>query len=549
MIRRCLLALGAAVTVLLAVASPASAHATMEQATPLPGSQLAAGPAEVNLRFSETVGFNQRSIVVMDAAGGRVDAGDLHSVDPSGHSISVRLRSGLAKGSYTVVWRVVSADSHPVAGTFSFGVEVPAGATLTDAATDPVVPVLHGVGRGVALTSVVVLVGGLGFVVLLWPAGLRSSGVRRLLQGSWWAGVVATGWLLAWQGPYGAGLGVADVTQWSLLSETTASTYGKLLLLRLVVLASVGVLLRRLVAGESPRELRWQLAGLAVVAVASFSAAEHSGTGGYQPWAVIGDGLHLAAASLWLGGLAVLLVALAPSTGAGGLVAALPRWSRLAATCVVVLVVTGTLQAWREIGSWGALTDTEYGKLVATKTVFLAGLLLLGATSNVLVRRIEQAPSPPPGTATSRLLRQRVGAEAVLGVAVIVATAVLVNAVPGKEAYSPPFSVTLTGRDTQGESATLLLEVTSTKQGLTDVHLYSYTPQGQVLTFGTATATMSEPSKGLGPVKLQFTTIVPGHAVAQQVVLPAPGNWQLNLQVVAADGVTDYSATTRLTVT
>ena len=46
---------------------------------------------------------------------------------------------------------------------------------------------------------------------------------------------------------------------------------------------------------------------------------------------------------------------------------AVPRFSTVAFTCVVALVVTGTVQSWRQLGSLDALTSTNYGRVLLLK--------------------------------------------------------------------------------------------------------------------------------------------------------------------------------------
>jgi copper transport protein len=244
---------------------------------------------------------------------------------------------------------------------------------------------------------------------------------------------------------------------------------------------------------------------------------------------------------VWLGGLVVLGVALAPGAATAGaatpagLAQGLPRWSRLAMGSVVVLVVTGTLQAWRQIGEVAAITGTDYGRYLLVKVALLVGLLSVAQSSRRIVAR----------RLTGRL-RRHVGTELALGAVVLAVTTVLVNAVPARESFTAPFTTTVTAHDTQGRNATLLLEMTSTRSGPSIVHLYSYTADGAVLPFSIVTATLTEQTKKLGPVALTFTTVARGHAQAATVV-PAAGSWQLTTQVIT-DGVTDYAATTTVDI-
>ena len=60
---------------------------------------------------------------------------------------------------------------------------------------------------------------------------------------------------------------------------------------------------------------------------------------------------------------------------------------------MATLAVTGTIQAWREIGAVDAITSTRYGQLVLIKVVLFLGLVGLG----YLARRVLPAPAGRPG--------------------------------------------------------------------------------------------------------------------------------------------------------
>ena len=246
-----------AVTALVLSAAPASAHATLDSTTPEQGSELTSPPSSVSLHFSEAVGIGVRAIEVLDGAGRRVDDGAPRHPDGNGDVVEVDIPRSLPQGSYTVDWRVVSADSHPIAGTFSFGVHVPAGAASISATEDPAVSAVDAVLRGTAYVGAVLLVGGAFFLVVLWPAGFAIRRCRRLLIVGWVASTAAAAGLFLLQGPYGAGVGLAAALDPQLLGDTLASRYGKLMLLRLVVLAFAVPALRRAAPSASVAKARF----------------------------------------------------------------------------------------------------------------------------------------------------------------------------------------------------------------------------------------------------------------------------------------------------
>ncbi len=106
---------------LLLAALPALAHALLERASPAVGSTIKSAPAEITLRFTEKVEPAFSTVVVSGQGGERVDAGDPH-VDPSDPMVLRVSLKPLGPGSYKVVWRVVSVDTHVTEGDFKFTV-------------------------------------------------------------------------------------------------------------------------------------------------------------------------------------------------------------------------------------------------------------------------------------------------------------------------------------------------------------------------------------------------------------------------------------------
>jgi copper transport protein len=133
-------------------------------------------------------------------------------------------------------------------------------------------------------------------------------------------------------------------------------------------------------------------------------------------------------------------------------------------------------------------------------------------------------------------------AELAIAAVVLAITTVLVNTVPAKDAFAPPFSATVVGQGNNGEQITVLLDVDRTKPGATAVHVYSFAKDGQVLPFVAAKGSLVERTKKLGPVTFALPLLAPGHGSAESVVVPAPGTWTLTVQI-RTDETTDYAAT------
>jgi copper transport protein len=523
--------LGAFVLLLLG-APAASAHATLVSTSPTRGSEVTAPPVEVLLRFSEPVAVDRRSVTVQDPFGFRIDYGEPDYPGGDLSLVRIRLRGPLARQSYLVVWRVVSADGHPAEGSFTFGYGVPARpATDPGDLSDPVLVGLHGLARWAGLAGTTVLAGGAFFVVLLWRPGWERRPVRRLLVAAWAVSVASTLALLVLQGPYGASLRLADVTDPGLLGLTLGTLVGKLFVLRLVALLGAFAVWwqgRRRSAAPG----RWDVAGLALLAAESFSFAGHQGQGTLAPVTATVDAAHLLAAAVWIGGLVVLVIGLLPVAAASwqgdDVPAVLRRWSRVAMVAVAVLVVTGTVQAWRGVGAWGAVTSTAYGRLVLLKVGLLVVVLAGAELSRRAVRVL--VPAAPPGLARLRL---SVAAEAGLLAVVLGVTAALVATVPGWQAYAPSYAATAVARGATGDVVQVRVVVDPVRLGNQTISVGATRPDGTAVPLTGLAASLTQPQLGLGPVAAQGRTTGPGRAEAL-VTVPDPGRWTLELRLLAA---------------
>jgi len=115
---RRLLAVSALVTF---AASSAWAHAFLDHAIPSVGNSVPTSPATISITFTQELEPAFSTVEVRDQAGNRVDAGDAQ-VDASDATILHATLKPLPPGIYKVAWRVVSVDTHPTEGTFTFRV-------------------------------------------------------------------------------------------------------------------------------------------------------------------------------------------------------------------------------------------------------------------------------------------------------------------------------------------------------------------------------------------------------------------------------------------
>ncbi|MFF7883264.1 copper resistance CopC/CopD family protein [Streptomyces sp. NPDC020794] len=420
--RALLLLLLAVIGAVLAGATPASAHAALTGSDPQQGAVVGQAPAQISLTFSEKVAMSDDSVRVLDPKGKRVDTGK--AADLGGTTYGVKLHSGLPDGTYTVTYQVVSADSHPVSGAFTFSIGAPSQTSV--ALSDPavgggVVGALYGFGRYVSYAGFILLVGGAAFVLACWQRGAGVRPVQRLVVSGWLALTGATLALLLLRGSYVGSGKVGDIFDLTLLGQVLQTKAGAALVSRLLLLAAGALFIAvlfgayarrdetdgsdeggasdkdRVDADAEKMDLTFGLAiGGAVVAAglaASWAMAEHASTGIQASLAMPVDVLHLLAVAVWLGGLSTLLVALfrAPAETQIDAVA-VRRFSRVAFGSVTVLAATGIYQSWRQVGSWSALTGTWYGQLLLIKISLVAVLIGVGWISRRWTAQLSEAP-------------------------------------------------------------------------------------------------------------------------------------------------------------
>ncbi|MFE9766678.1 copper resistance CopC/CopD family protein [Streptomyces sp. NPDC005808] len=362
------------VLVLFGGVGGASAHAALKGTDPQDGSVLKEAPTQITLTFTESVGLLDDSFRVITPDNARVDTGKpAHAGDRSDTAL-VTLPDDMGTGTFTVAWRVVSADSHPVSGAFTFSIGKPSATAAvlpTASAEDTVASNLYDITRYVAYGGLAVLIGAAVFVL---ACGFPGS-VRRLLVAGWWTLFVSTLALVLLRGPYERGSGLGAAFDPAVLRDTLTSRPGVALVARLVLLGAVAFYPVRV---RERGRVVWALGGLLALGLAvTWAAAEHASAGIQVPVAMVSSVLHLLAMAVWLGGLTALLVALhRPAEPVPA--AVVSRFSRLALTSVAVLTATGVYQSWRGLGSWDALTSTSYGRILLVKLCAVL-LLLAGA--------------------------------------------------------------------------------------------------------------------------------------------------------------------------
>lgn len=510
------------IALVLLPASSASAHAVLVSSSPPANAVVSSGPTEIVLTFSEGVRKVPDRIRVIAPNGSRVDRGEPRF---DGSVVTIAVDAGGPRGSYLVSFRVISADSHPVAGSFTYAVGAPS-ATPADTGggrTDPMVSAAVITARYVGYAGLLLVTGPALVLGLLWPRRLSRRGPGRLLwtgAGLLAAATVADVWL---QVPFTTGGRLFDVG-WSGLNDVLGSTYGVTHVVRLGVLAAAAFLLRAVTTGSYGRSDQVLLAILGLIGLLTWPLAGHAAVSPAPVISVLADTAHLAAMAIWLGGLVVLASFLLRRADDRELGAILPVWSRWATASVCALLLAGIVQALIEVGSLDGLIGTTYGQLVIAKVGLFALAVVAAAYARQLVRR--HAGARPRG------MRLAVGAELGIAAVVLAISATLVHTPPARVAATDAGNVAPQYFSTTLSSSiyALQVEVDPARVGNNSIHLYAYTPDNKPLPVVEWRATAALPDQGVEPVEVPLLPLTDNHATGE-VQLPRQGTWQLRFIV------------------
>ena len=417
--RRLLVVLAVAALPTLAGAVPAAAHARLIATDPAGGATVERPPDRVLLTFSERIESTFAGVQVFGPDRERVDSGQPRV---EGEQVNVPLQPLTQAGRYTVVFRIISGDGHPVKSQFNFKLDLPAQPepseaptsdateaptesaseqsegetpTPTDAAPEPLEPVgpdepfeLEDAGTGtkvglwlarlanyIALTAVIGL---LVTLLYLLPRAEAEDGTRRRLARA--AAVAAAAWaasaliLFVFALSTAAARALPEALNGSLMGQFVQTRFGWTVLLQ----AALAVILALIVLTSRVRVALFVAASIAAIAAMAPAWWGHAGTDELPAIALLSDWSHVLAAAAWVGGLAVLAVVVLRRQEEIDAVGPSRRFSRLAGTALTVVVLTGVVNALLHLGNPENLLGTTWGRLVIAKVVVVGVIAAMG---------------------------------------------------------------------------------------------------------------------------------------------------------------------------
>jgi copper transport protein len=426
------------------------AHAKLLSSVPKAGESLALSPKALTLTFTTPIQREMSSLELVGSNGSSISLSQ-REVSADGKTLLAEVPE-LGPASYTVIWRVLSADDHLINGEFSFQIDAETGPQQTvegtrsetdhsamdhgamDHGDEPVNRVSwpQSIVRWIIYIALMVLGGGLVFRIFI------LAGVRAPEGGDAYRSM--NGMLL------GAGAVLAVFLVLSLLQQTN------------VIFSSILPRNIYLVLSETNFGFAWTVqfgASVATLFITAFHWAK--GRSHTTPWiwialalwlaiplgsslsghakaashefsfAIVSDWLHMVAAAVWTGGVASIAILLPEMNRLRATTNVVHRFHRLAIAATAALVATGAYNSWIHVDGLSALLITSYGQVLLVKIMITVSMLALGAVNAfVLAPRLNDENN-------ERLFLRSVRVEAALAVIVLLLAAILVYLPPARE--------------------------------------------------------------------------------------------------------------------
>ena len=499
----------------------ASAHAVLDNSVPTSGATLEDTPLQIVLDFDESVESSLGYIKLFSSSGKRVQLPAVKA-DASDASIVRVVPPTLAQDSYVAVYRVISADGHPVEGAITF--RVGAGAVsnlasvietaLQDSETSNAVKVAMALMRFISYIAISIVLAGIFFLL---GSDAPRKGLNRavVLAGSVLG--LSTALLYLLHGMNASGGTWGQIANVGVVKDVFATQVGESLFARIVV----SFLLVSVVT-------RWGKF-VAVFAFATlpftYAFAGHAAVDSPAALTIALLALHVAAVGVWCGGLILLIFVKDIRT------TPIVEWfSQRAAILIAVVVATGVVQALLLMDGIGNLTKTSYGKALIAK-VCVVGIMLICAA--IVRRRFYES-------GVSRL-RAVLCAEVLVGLVVLSITSGMVAASPRPTVSNAPFSTALVQGDVIAN-----ITISPPRVGESEMHVIVSPPNGSLDPVLAIKARFSLVSGSVPPIQAELNAVGPNHFVGY-IQFVYPGEWKVDV-IVSPDANSEVLYSTQVKI-
>ncbi|EMX4398374.1 copper resistance protein CopC [Listeria innocua] len=427
-----------------------SAHAYLENSNPADQSHIKTAPEKVTLVFNEEIEADFPLIEVKDSSGKRVETGKTAVSKKNDHMVEASLPAELKADVYSVSWRVVSADGHAVSGVISFKLgDTKATFQNTEVPSNAFDLQISSVQKAILYIGFSLFIGMLVFGLGLYPRKeqLTAKITTRLKKIIWFAlAFLGTALLMQLfvQTSITTGVSISESFQPDKLAAFLTTKTGYIWLSELIswlVLVIFTVIMVR-------KNKQWSWFALltesALIGYLIFAKAQngHAAASADKIVSITADMLHMIAASVWVGGILVLLFVL-PKTGKAREV-----WSRFAIVAIIAvasILVSGLLMAVMNIGQMANLFTTNYGKILLFKIGLFLLMALLGLGHYIYLK-----------LKNKKLPFKTILIELIIGTIILIVASVLTNVQTPPPPAPKAFDETIAA---EGENAKINLRV------------------------------------------------------------------------------------------
>lgn len=521
----------------------ASAHAYVVKASPEENELLVTAPQRLTLEFNESLQTAFYNIKITSPDGNQADDGNVQ-IDPQRpHILETGLRSGLGDGTYTVSWKAVSADGHPISGVYVFHIGEPSGspaglkglASGSGAAGGPLKWIVS-FTDWIQYLGLSVMLGVLAFLLLrIAPASLQREpmdvpGSYKLLWISYGAASFAALASLPLNTLYESGVDLNQFS-WALMgSALKLTSFGQIWMLQMLIALLIAVTL--LSGYDLDRTIRvriWSSYGTLLLVLGwllTHAMTGHPAAAEQRVLAVTMNFVHLVAAAFWIGALTAMAVCLPlltnrlPAKVRGEIYwVTLRRFMAWGMGAVAVLVATGIYGSLVILPApvLTSLFTTAYGLVLIGKIALLVVMLVFAGYHTKRAR-----------AATGARLSRSLKAELAAGAIILALAAILTHLSPGQPASAGPYQ----GTETTEDGSVITLQVSPNVTGENQFEVSIKRADGSVIKdLEQVTLSLTHLDMDMGIYEITIPKNDSGIYKADDYI-SMPGNWSIKVHAL-----------------
>ncbi|XLP23902.1 copper resistance CopC/CopD family protein [Bacillus toyonensis] len=513
-----------ACVLIILIPKSASAHAYVVKSNPAENETLKKAPTVVKIEFDEDIQVSHfNTLFVRDTSGKRVDLKDAHIDKRNKKLLEAGVKENLKDGLYSIQWKAISADGHPIQGVIPFQIGLAeAGADDVQVEEMGYVPQIDMImERGVLYTSFSLFLGVLFFNLIIYKGNAIEvhSRSKRIIWISLIGIFISLLCNLPLQAKINADVSWLEAFDPLLLKETLQlSVFGYVWITQMALISLLIIVTYFAVKREKLSSFKvWSIPILLFIGLLVMKAFNSHAFGlKFKDIAVVMDFLHLFAASLWVGGLSSIILLLRKEDDKWTKYwDAIKRFSPWATGAVIVIVLTGLFNSTFFIPTIHSLFDTKYGLALLAKILLFVFMGILGIIHYVKGKmRAQQG------------LGATLKVELIIGIIAFIIVAFMTNV------QTPPMPPTgpFTESKQLDNGYELTLHVSPNKVGQNTFHITLKDENGQPVTnMEQIVLTTQSLDMNMGKGSFKVSAISPGEYEAEGMYINMTGNW--NIQV------------------